>query len=580
MLGTMTFADTVDEGTAKEMLDVALTHGVTAVDTANAYAGGATEELLGTLLAGRRDEVELASKVGMPHPDAGDDALLSPVAVRRCVEASLRRLRTDRLDLLYLHQPDRSTPVEDTLAAVAELVAEGKVRSFGVSNYAAWQIADVEAAADRVGAPRPVVAQQLYNLLARRIEEEYVEFAAVHRLATMVYNPLGGGLLTGRHRFSERPSEGRFGSSRLAEMYSQRYWDEQLFDAVERLRAVADGAGLPMAELALRWTAHRDVVDSLLLGGSRAEQLQQNLQALAAGPCPPTSSRRATRWGPPCADPPRPTTAEPPEPLEETDRAGSRPTGPRRLRAARARPRPRRGVLDHPRCPFATERVARLGYDYVAIDAQHGLLGHSGVLHGMLAVDCGGSAGVVRVAANDPTAIGHALDAGARGIVVPLVNTAADAAAAVRSAKYPPHGVRSYGPMRSGLRVGPVPAQADEQTVVLAMIETADGLANVEEIAATPGSTVLRRAFRPLHRPWWSLPRRPGRAGGVRRGPDPGPGRVRCDGHRRRHPHPARRRRPAADRGGLDVRHRRLRRGPPRERRARAPLDREGAGVT
>lgn len=137
--------------------------------------------------------------------------------------------------------------------------------------------------------------------------------------------------------------------------------------------------------------------------------------------------------------------------------------------------------------PFATERVARLGYDYVAIDAQHGLLGHSGVLHGMLAVDCGGSAGVVRVAANDPTAIGHALDAGARGIVVPLVNTAADAAAVVRSAKYPPHGVRSYGPMRSGLRVGPVPAQADEQTVVLAMIETADGLANVEEIAATPG---------------------------------------------------------------------------------------------
>lgn len=286
VLGTMTFADTVDEGTAEEMLDVALTHGVTAVDTANAYAGGATEELLGTLLAGRRDEVELASKVGMPHPDAGDDALLSPAAVRRCVEASLRRLRTDRLDLLYLHQPDRSTPVEDTLAAVAELVAEGKVRSLGVSNYAAWQIADVETAADRVGAPRPVVAQQLYNLLARRIEEEYVEFAAVHHLATMVYNPLGGGLLTGRHRFSERPSEGRFGSSRLAEMYSQRYWDAQLFDAVERLRAVADGAGLPMAELALRWTAHRDVVDSLLLGGSRAEQLQQNLDALAAGPLP------------------------------------------------------------------------------------------------------------------------------------------------------------------------------------------------------------------------------------------------------------------------------------------------------
>ncbi|WP_432563788.1 HpcH/HpaI aldolase family protein [Kineococcus sp. SYSU DK003] len=137
--------------------------------------------------------------------------------------------------------------------------------------------------------------------------------------------------------------------------------------------------------------------------------------------------------------------------------------------------------------PPATERVARLGYDYVAIDAQHGLLGYSGVLTGLMAVDAGGSAGVVRVSANDPTAIGKALDAGARALVVPLVDDAAGAAAAVRSAKYPPLGVRSYGPMRSGLRVGPVPAQANEQTAVLAMIETADGLANVEEIAATPG---------------------------------------------------------------------------------------------
>ncbi|MFB9375845.1 HpcH/HpaI aldolase/citrate lyase family protein [Kineococcus gynurae] len=141
-------------------------------------------------------------------------------------------------------------------------------------------------------------------------------------------------------------------------------------------------------------------------------------------------------------------------------------------------------VLD---APPATERIARIGYDYVAIDAQHGLLDYRGVLTGLLAVDAGGSAGVVRVAANDPTAIGQALDAGARGLIVPLVNSAADAAAAVAAAKYPPFGVRSYGPMRSGLRIGPVPAEADEQTAVLAMIETAAGLAAVEEIAATPG---------------------------------------------------------------------------------------------
>lgn len=138
--------------------------------------------------------------------------------------------------------------------------------------------------------------------------------------------------------------------------------------------------------------------------------------------------------------------------------------------------------------PVATERIARLGYDYVAVDAQHGLLGYSGVLNGMLAIDAGNtSAGVVRVESNDLTAIGKALDAGAAGIIVPLVNTAADAAAAVSAAKYPPLGGRSYGPMRSALRIGPVPAEANDTTLVFAMIETPDGLANVEQIAATPG---------------------------------------------------------------------------------------------
>lgn len=142
-------------------------------------------------------------------------------------------------------------------------------------------------------------------------------------------------------------------------------------------------------------------------------------------------------------------------------------------------------VLDS---PVSTERVARLGYDYVALDAQHGLIGYSGMLHGLMAIDAGQRAvGVVRVEANNPTAIGKALDAGAVGIIVPLVNTAEDAAAAVRAAKYPPHGDRSYGPMRSALRVGPVPAEADAATLVFAMIETPDGLENVEEITAVPG---------------------------------------------------------------------------------------------
>lgn len=142
-------------------------------------------------------------------------------------------------------------------------------------------------------------------------------------------------------------------------------------------------------------------------------------------------------------------------------------------------------VLDS---PVSTERIARLGYDYVALDAQHGLLGYNGMLTGLMAIDASAqAAGVVRVEANNATAIGKALDAGAVAVIVPLVNNAQDAADAVKAAKYPPHGIRSYGPMRSALRVGPVPAESDATTMVFAMIETPDGLENVEEIAAVEG---------------------------------------------------------------------------------------------
>lgn len=138
--------------------------------------------------------------------------------------------------------------------------------------------------------------------------------------------------------------------------------------------------------------------------------------------------------------------------------------------------------------PVSTERVARTGYDYVALDAQHGLLDYSGLLRGITAVDAGGRAvPFVRVEANDPTYIGKALDAGAGGVIVPLVDDAAQAASAVASAKYPPRGRRSYGPMRSALRVGPRPADSDDTTLVFAMIETPAGLADVAEICATPG---------------------------------------------------------------------------------------------
>lgn len=284
VLGTMTFGDTVSAELAAEMLDVALAAGITHIDTANAYAAGLTEEILADLLRGRRDRVTVATKAGMPHPDAGNDAPLSARAVRASLEGSLRRLDTDRVDLFYLHQPDRRTPLRETLQTVADLVGEGKVGALGVSNFAAWQIAQINHLADEVGAPRPVVAQQVYNLLARRIEDEYAEFAATSGLVTMVYNPLGGGLLTGRHTFDTDPAEGRFGDSRLATMYRERYWNASVFDAISQLSTLADKAGIPMSELALRWLVSKPAAGPILLGASKVAHLEANIAAIAAGP--------------------------------------------------------------------------------------------------------------------------------------------------------------------------------------------------------------------------------------------------------------------------------------------------------
>jgi aryl-alcohol dehydrogenase-like predicted oxidoreductase len=286
VLGTMTFGDSVDEPTAAAMVDRFLAAGGTGIDTANGYAGGRSEEILGSVLAGRRDDVLLATKVGIPNPDAEGAAPLSAAAVERCVHASLRRLRTEQVDVLYLHQPDRSTPAEETLTAVRALVDAGTVRTWGVSNYSAWQIAELRHTAAALGLDDPVLGQQVYSVIATRIDDEYAEYATTTGLGTVVYNPLGGGLLTGRHRADDAPSDGRFGSSPLAGMYRSRYWNDEVFAAVEQLRSIADGAGVPMAELALRWTLGRPVVDAVLIGGSRLANIEANLAALAAGALP------------------------------------------------------------------------------------------------------------------------------------------------------------------------------------------------------------------------------------------------------------------------------------------------------
>jgi aryl-alcohol dehydrogenase-like predicted oxidoreductase len=300
VLGTMTFGAQVDRQAAAEMIGLAAGAGVTRIDTANVYAGGASEEIVGDLLKHRRDSFEVATKAGMPGPDVPDGAApLSAKALRSCLEASLRRLGMDHVDLYYLHKPDRATSIAETLGVLGEFVAEGKVRQIGVSNYAAWQIADLRSLAAVNGWPQPVVAQQLYNVLSRRIEDEYTEFATTHSVATVVYNPLAGGLLTGKHQPGNPGNAGRFGhGTPMGAMYRDRYWSAEVFEAVGELSEAAAGYGLTMVHLALQWLLSQSVVNGVILGASRVEQLRDNLAAATGEPLPEPLLELCDRvWG-------------------------------------------------------------------------------------------------------------------------------------------------------------------------------------------------------------------------------------------------------------------------------------------
>lgn len=220
-LGTMTFGGQACLDASRRMLHLALDRGICWIDTANAYNGGRTEAILGELLAGIRSSVVLASKVGIPVPD--ETPGLSRVAVLAAAEASLRRLRTDYLDIYYLHQPDYSTPFEETLAALDTLVREGKVRYVAVSNFASWQLCQLHWLARTNGWAGPRAAQPMYNLLARRVEDEFLPACAALDVFTVAYNPLAGGLLTGKHAPQQPLAGTRFDGNRS---YQERYWNE------------------------------------------------------------------------------------------------------------------------------------------------------------------------------------------------------------------------------------------------------------------------------------------------------------------------------------------------------------------
>lgn len=285
VMGTMTFGGQVDADQSRAMVERCRDAGITMFDTANSYNAGESERILGEIVAPYREEVLIASKVFNPTGDGTTYRGLGRPAVEQGLEHTLRRLGTDYLDLYYLHAPDWDTEIEETLGAMADAVKAGKVRHIGVSNYAAWQIAEIRCLCERNGWPTVTVSQPMYNLLARRIEHEYAAFSERYDMHNIVYNPLAGGLLTGKHVDPARPGEeGRFASStRMGEMYRRRYWNQQQFAAVEELRTIADKAGLTLLQLAFRWLWSRPLVDGVLLGASNLEQLEANLDA-ADGP--------------------------------------------------------------------------------------------------------------------------------------------------------------------------------------------------------------------------------------------------------------------------------------------------------
>ncbi len=284
--GTMTFGSQADEAAAHRIVDCCLDAGINFIDTANVYNRGAAESIVGRTLKGRRDKVILASKVRGKMGDAPDEEGLSRAAMRKAIDASLRRLGTDYVDLYYLHQPDYSTPIEETLETMQEFVRAGKVRFPAISNYAAWQVEEALWVCEKKGYQPYFISQPMYNLIARGIEEEYLPFCKRFGVAVVPYNPLAGGLLTGKHSRTSGPIAGtRFDGNK---MYQDRYWLDDDFAAVEELRSIAKEAGKTLLELAFQWLLSQPVVDSIILGASRLEQLQENLKAAEGGPLDPS----------------------------------------------------------------------------------------------------------------------------------------------------------------------------------------------------------------------------------------------------------------------------------------------------
>jgi 1-deoxyxylulose-5-phosphate synthase len=277
-LGTMTFGSQADEQASRAIVRRALDAGVNFFDTANVYNAGVSEEFTGRALEGVRRDIVLATKVHGKMGPGPNDQGQSRKHIMDAIEQSLRRLGTDYIDLYQVHRFDPTTPLEETLRALDDLVHSGKVRYLGASNYAAWQLCTALWTSDKFGLARYDCLQPRYNLISRAIDQEVLPLCQAQGVGVIVYNPLAGGMLTGKHRRQAPPAAGtRFD---INPMYHNRYWQERVFDAVDRFRDIAVGTGHSMAQVALAWSLTNPVVTSAILGASRVEQLDETLPAV------------------------------------------------------------------------------------------------------------------------------------------------------------------------------------------------------------------------------------------------------------------------------------------------------------
>jgi aryl-alcohol dehydrogenase-like predicted oxidoreductase len=285
-LGTMTFGKETDEEGSHEQLDLFLESGGTLVDTADVYTAGASEEIVGRWLDDRpsdvTDRVVLATKARFPMGEDRNDVGLSRRHLARALDASLRRLRVDCVDLYQVHAWDPLTPVEETLGFFDDAIRAGKVRYAGLSNYAGWQVQKAVDTAEHRHLPRPVTLQPQYNLLSREIEWEIVPACLQNGLGMLPWSPLGGGWLTGKYTRDQRPE----GATRLGEdpgrgveAYDKRSASERTWAVVDAVQSAAEATGRSMAEVALAWVHDRPAVSSVILGARTTEQLTANMAA-------------------------------------------------------------------------------------------------------------------------------------------------------------------------------------------------------------------------------------------------------------------------------------------------------------